>query len=147
MNLSFIQPVGCINDIAKKIIADNQILVTGLSKVCTFQPIPCGTPSRHDHAQTTSCRLRWCAAQCRRRCGVRLSARTCSTISSWRSWANTTTIVVEDEFAAARDILKELRCLRWAAQAQAPPSELVVGMKWRWDGLSAHHRPPWAAST
>mgnify|MGYP000665356736 CR=1 FL=1 len=90
-----IPTVGCVNDIAKKIVADNQDLVTGsIEGLYTFtHPFGC-SQTGHDHAQTRKLLAAlvrtpmlppfWCCIW---------AARTCSTISSWKSWASTTTTV------------------------------------------------------
>ena len=89
-----IPTVGCVNDIAKKMVNDNQDLVTGsIEGLYTFtHPFGC-SQTGHDHAQTPQAAGRrwsatpmpplfWCCIW---------AAKTCSTISSWKSWASMTT--------------------------------------------------------
>ena len=88
-----IPTVGCVNDIAKKMVAAIRIWSPAPSRVCTPSPIPSAAarPATTTH-RPASCWLRWCATPMPPPfwCCI-WAARICSTISSWRSWASTTT--------------------------------------------------------
>ena len=89
-----IPTVGCVNDIAKKMVADNQDLVTGsIEGLYTFtHPFGC-SQTGHDHAQTRKLLAALVAPpQCRCRSGAASGLREpASMTSSWKSWASTTT--------------------------------------------------------
>ena len=136
-----IPTVGCVNDIAKKMVADNRSRHRFHRGSVHLHPSLRLQPIGHDHAQTRKLLaalvrhpnaplLFWCCIW---------AARTCSTISSWEELGEydhdrvkflTLGRDVEDELAAACDILKELAA--YAGQFKREPipvSELVVGMK------------------
>lgn len=88
-----IPTVGCVNDIAKKMVADNQDLVTGTIEGLYTSPTPSAAArpvmtmrrpaSCWPLSSATPMPLPfWCCIW---------AARTCSTTSSWKSWASMTT--------------------------------------------------------
>ena len=143
-----IPTVGCVNDIAKKIVADNQDLVTGsIEGLYTFtHPFGC-SQTGHDHAQTR--KLLAALVRHPNAAAVLVLSLGCENLTHEQFLTELgdydhdrvkflTCQDVEDEFAAARDILKELAA--YAGQFQREPipvSDLVVGMKCGGsDGLS-----------
>ena len=143
-----IPTVGCVNDIAKKMVADNQDLVTGtIEGLYTFtHPFGC-SQTGHDHAQTR--KLLAALVRHPNAAAVLVLHLGCENLQHDQFVEELgeydhdrvkflTCQDVDDEFAAARDILKELAA--YAGQFQREPipvSELVVGMKCGGsDGLS-----------
>ena len=140
--------VGCVNENAKKMVQDNQDLVTGsIDGLYTF-PHPFGcSQTGHDHAQTR--KLLAALVRHPNAAGVLVLHLGCENIQPDQFKAElgeydpdrVKFLVcqdVEDEFAAARKLLEELA--EYARQFQREPipvSELVVGMKCGGsDGLS-----------
>lgn len=88
-----IPTVGCVNDIAKKMVADTRIWSPAASRACIPLPIrlaaarPATTMPR-----PVSCWPRWSATPMPLLfwCCI-WAAKTCSTTSSWKSWASMTT--------------------------------------------------------
>lgn len=143
-----IPTVGCVNDIAKKIVNDNQDLVTGtIEGLYTFtHPFGC-SQTGHDHAQTR--KLLAALARHPNAAAVLVLHLGCENLQHDQFVEELgeydhdrvkflTCQDVDDEFSAARDILKELAA--YAGQFKREPipvSELVVGMKCGGsDGLS-----------
>ena len=134
-----IPTVGCVNDIAKKIVADNQDLVTGsIEGLYTFtHPFGC-SQTGHDHAQTR--KLLAALVRHPNAAAVLVLSLGCENLTHEQFLTELgdydhdrvkflTCQDVEDEFAAARDILKELAA--YAGQFQREPipvSDLVVGI-------------------
>ena len=143
-----IPTVGCVNDIAKKMVADNQNLVTGsIEGLYTFtHPFGC-SQTGHDHAQTR--KLLAALVRHPNAAAVLVLHLGCENLQHDQFVEELgeydhdrvkflTCQDVEDEFAAARDILKELAAYAGQFERQPiPVSELVVGMKCGGsDGLS-----------
>ena len=143
-----IPTVGCVNDIAKKMVADNQDLVTGsIEGLYTFtHPFGC-SQTGHDHAQTR--KLLAALVRHPNAAAVLVLHLGCENLQHDQFVEELgeydhdrvkflTCQDVEDEFAAARDILKELAAYAGQFKRQPiPVSELVVGMKCGGsDGLS-----------
>ena len=143
-----IPTVGCVNDIAKKMVADNQDLVTGtIEGLYTFtHPFGC-SQTGHDHAQTR--KLLAALVRHPNAAAVLVLHLGCENLQHDQFVEELgeydhdrvkflTCQDVDDEFTAARDILKELAA--YAGQFKREPipvSELVVGMKCGGsDGLS-----------
>ena len=143
-----IPTVGCVNDIAKKIVADNQDLVTGsIEGLYTFtHPFGC-SQTGHDHAQTR--KLLAALVRHPNAAAVLVLHLGCENLQHDQFVEELgeydhdrvkflTCQDVDDEFTAARDILKELAA--YAGQFKREPipvSDLVVGMKCGGsDGLS-----------
>ena len=143
-----IPTVGCVNDIAKKIVADNQDLVTGsIEGLYTFtHPFGC-SQTGHDHAQTR--KLLAALVRHPNAAAVLVLHLGCENLQHDQFVEELgeydhdrvkflTCQDVDDEFTAARGILKELAA--YAGQFKREPipvSELVVGMKCGGsDGLS-----------
>ena len=143
-----IPTVGCVNDIARKLVADNQDLVTGsIDGLYTFtHPFGC-SQTGEDHAQT---RKLLAALTRHPNAGAVLVLQLgCENLTHEQFVAELgdfdpdrvkflTCQAVEDEFAACRTLLEE--CAAFAGQFQReeiPASELVIGMKCGGsDGLS-----------
>ena len=135
-----IPTVGCVNDIAKKMVADNQDLVTGsIEGLYTFtHPFGC-SQTGHDHAQTRN--LLPSLVRHPNAAAVLVLHLGCENLQHDQFVEELgeydhdrvkflTCQDVEDEFAAARDILKELAAYAGQFERQPiPVSELVVGMK------------------
>ena len=135
-----IPTVGCVNDIAKKIVADNQDLVTGsIEGLYTFtHPFGC-SQTGHDHAQTR--KLLAALVRHPNAAAVLVLHLGCENLQHDQFVEELgeydhdrvkflTCQEVDDEFTAARDILKELAA--YAGQFKREPipvSDLVVGMK------------------
>ena len=135
-----IPTVGCVNDIAKKMVADNQDLVTGsIEGLYTFtHPFGC-SQTGHDHAQTR--KLLAALVRHPNAAAVLVLHLGCENLQHDQFVEELgeydhdrvkflTCQDVDDEFTAARDILKELAA--YAGQFQREPipvSDLVVGMK------------------
>ena len=150
--------VGCVNENAKKMVQDNQDLVTGsIEGLYTF-PHPFGcSQTGHDHAQTR--KLLAALVRHPNAAGVLVLHLGCENIQPDQFKEElgpydpdrVKFLVcqdVEDEFAAARKLLEELAdYARQFERQPIPVSELVVGMKCGGsDGLSGitrqpHHRP------
>ena len=143
-----IPTVGCVNDIAKKMVADNQDLVTGtVEGLYTFtHPFGC-SQTGHDHAQTR--KLLAALTRHPNAGAVLVLSLGCENLTHEQFLAELgeydpdrvkflTCQEVEDEFAAGRKLLEE--CAAFAGQFHRQPipvSELVVGMKCGGsDGLS-----------
>ncbi len=143
-----IPAVGCVNDVAKRICAQNQHLVTGEIEGLYAFPHPYGcSQTGHDHAQTR--KLLAALAKHPNAAGVLVLHLGCENLQHDQFVAELgdydknrirfiTCQDVEDEFAAGAQTLAEL-----AAQAaqfsreEIPVSELIVGMKCGGsDGLS-----------
>ena len=143
-----IPTVGCVNDIAKKIVNDNQDLVTGTIEGLYTFPHPFGcSQTGHDHAQTR--KLLAALVRHPNAAAVLVLHLGCENLQHDQFVEELgeydhdrvkflTCQDVDDEFSAARDILKELAA--YAGQFKREPipvSELVVGMKCGGsDGLS-----------
>ena len=135
-----IPTVGCVNDIAKKIVADNQDLVTGsIEGLYTFtHPFGC-SQTGHDHAQTR--KLLAALVRHPNAAAVLVLHLGCENLQHDQFVEELgeydhdrvkflTCQEVDDEFTAARDILKELAAYAGQFERQPiPVSELVVGMK------------------
>ena len=143
-----IPTVGCVNDIAKKMVNDNQDLVTGsIEGLYTFtHPFGC-SQTGHDHAQTR--KLLAALVRHPNAAAVLVLHLGCENLQHDQFVEELgeydhdrvkflTCQDVDDEFTAAREILKELAA--YAGQFKREPipvSELVVGMKCGGsDGLS-----------
>ena len=151
--------VGCVNENAKKMVQDNQDLVTGsIDGLYTF-PHPFGcSQTGHDHAQTR--KLLAALVRHPNAAGVLVLHLGCENIQPDQFKAELGEYdpdrvkflvcqEVEDEFAAARKLLEELAAYaRQFEREPIPVSELVVGMKCGGsDGLSGiTANPPSAAS-
>ena len=140
--------VGCVNENAKKMVQDNQDLVTGsIDGLYTF-PHPFGcSQTGHDHAQTR--KLLAALVRHPNAAGVLVLHLGCENIQPDQFKAELGEYdpdrvkflvcqEVEDEFAAARKLLEELAdYARQFKREPIPVSELVVGMKCGGsDGLS-----------
>jgi len=143
-----IPTVGCVNDIAKKLVADNQDLVTGsIDGLYTFtHPFGC-SQTGEDHAQTR--KLLAALTRHPNAGAVLILQLGCENLTHEQFVAELgdfdsdrvkflTCQAVEDEFAACRTLLEE--CAAFAGQfrrEEIPASELVIGMKCGGsDGLS-----------
>ena len=143
-----IPTVGCVNDIAKKLVADNQDLVTGsIDGLYTFtHPYGC-SQTGEDHAQTR--KLLAALVRHPNAAAVLVLSLGCENLTHEQFLAELgeydpervkflTCQEVSDEFAAGRKLLEE--CAAYAGQFHRQPvsvSKLVVGMKCGGsDGLS-----------
>ena len=143
-----IPTVGCVNDVAKKIVKDNQSLVQGsIDGLYTF-PHPFGcSQTGHDHAQTR--KLLASLVRHPNAGAVLVVSLGCENLTHeqfLKELGEYDTDRVkflicqeaEDEFAEAERLLKE--CVRYASvfvREPIPVSELVIGMKCGGsDGLS-----------
>ena len=143
-----IPTVGCVNDIAKKMVRDNQDLVKGtIDGLYTF-PHPFGcSQTGADHAQTR--KLLAALVRHPNAAAVLVLGLGCENLTHEQFLAELgdydhdrvkflTCQEVDDEFEAGRKLLEE--CSAYAAQFEREPipvSELVVGMKCGGsDGLS-----------
>lgn len=143
-----IPTVGCVNDIAKKIVKDNQELVSGtIDGLYTFtHPFGC-SQTGHDHAQTR--KLLAALVRHPNAAAVLVVGLGCENLTHEQFLEELgdydhdrvkflTCQEVEDEFAEAAKLLKE--CAAYASQFKREPipvSELVIGMKCGGsDGLS-----------
>lgn len=143
-----IPTVGCVNDVAKKIVRDNQDLVTGtIDGMYTF-PHPFGcSQTGHDHAQTR--KLLAALVRHPNAAAVLVVGLGCENLTHEQFLEELgdydpdrvkflTCQEVEDEFAEARKLLTE--CAEYASRFDREPipvSELVIGMKCGGsDGLS-----------
>ena len=143
-----IPTVGCVNDIAKKLVADNQDLVSGsIDGLYTFtHPFGC-SQTGEDHAQT---RKLLAALTRHPNAGAVLVLQLgCENLTHEQFVAELgdfepnrvkflTCQAVEDEFAACRTLLEECAAFAGSFQREEiPASELVIGMKCGGsDGLS-----------
>ena len=143
-----IPTVGCVNDVAKKMVRDNQDLVTGsIDGLYTF-PHPYGcSQTGADHAQTR--KLLAALARHPNAGAVLVLSLGCENLQHDQFLAELgaydedrikflTCQDVEDEFSAGRELLEQ--CADYAAQftrQSIPVSDLVIGMKCGGsDGLS-----------
>jgi len=143
-----IPTVGCVNDIAKKMVADNQDLVKGsIDGLYTFtHPFGC-SQTGEDHAQTR--KLLAALVRHPNAAAVLVLSLGCENLTHEQFLAELgdydadrvkflTTQDVEDEFEAGRSILEELAA--YAGQFEREPisvDKLVIGMKCGGsDGLS-----------
>ncbi|MBR4445642.1 MAG: altronate dehydratase [Solobacterium sp.] len=143
-----IPTVGCVNDIAKTMVRENQDLVTGsIDGLYTFtHPFGC-SQTGHDHAQTR--KLLAALTRHPNAGAVLVLSLGCENLTHEQFLAELgdydpdrvkflTCQHVEDEFEAGRKLLEE--CAAFASQfkrEEIPASELVVGMKCGGsDGLS-----------
>ncbi len=143
-----IPTVGCVNDVAKALVRENQDLVTGsIDGLYTF-PHPFGcSQTGHDHAQTR--KLLAALARHPNAGAVLVLSLGCENLTHEQFLAELgeydpervqflTCQQVEDELEAGRELLK--KCAAYAARFHREPipaSELVVGMKCGGsDGLS-----------
>lgn len=143
-----IPTVGCVNDIAKKMVADNQDLVKGsIDGLYTFtHPFGC-SQTGEDHAQTR--KLLAALVRHPNAAAVLVLSLGCENLTHEQFLAELgdfdkdrvkflTTQEVEDEFEAGRKLLEE--CAEYAGQFKREPisvSKLVIGMKCGGsDGLS-----------
>ncbi len=143
-----IPTVGCVNDIAKKMVADNQNLVSGtVDGLHAFtHPFGC-SQTGHDHAQTR--KLLASLVRHPNAAAVLVLSLGCENLTQEQFKAELGTYdpdrvkflicqEVEDEFSAGRALLEE--CADYARQynrQSIPVSELIVGMKCGGsDGLS-----------
>lgn len=143
-----IPTVGCVNDVAKKIVRDNQDLVTGtIDGMYTF-PHPFGcSQTGHDHAQTR--KLLAALVRHPNAAAVLVVGLGCENLTHEQFLEELgdfdpdrvkflTCQEVEDEFEEARKLLTE--CAAYASRFDREPipvSELVIGMKCGGsDGLS-----------
>ena len=140
--------VGCVNENAKKMVQDNQDLVTGsIDGLYTFtHPFGC-SQTGHDHAQTR--KLLAALVRHPNAAAVLVLSLGCENLTHEQFLEELgdydhdrvrflTCQEVEDELAAGREILKELADYAGRFRRQPiPVSELVVGMKCGGsDGLS-----------
>lgn len=143
-----IPTVGCVNDIAKKMVQDNQDLVSGsIEGLYTFtHPFGC-SQTGHDHAQTR--KLLAALVRHPNAAAVLVLHLGCENLQHDQFVAELgdydsdrvkflTCQDVEDEFAAGRQLLEQLAAYAGQFHREAiPVSELVVGMKCGGsDGLS-----------
>ena len=143
-----IPTVGCVNDIAKTLVKDNQDLVTGsIDGLYTFtHPFGC-SQTGEDHAQTR--KLLAALARHPNAAAVLVLHLGCENLTHGQFVAELgeydenrvkflTCQNVEDEFAAARELLEQLAAYAGSFQREEiSASELVIGMKCGGsDGLS-----------
>jgi len=143
-----IPTVGCVNDVAKKMVADNQDLVTGsIDGLYTFtHPFGC-SQTGHDHAQTR--KLLAALVRHPNAAAVLVLHLGCENLQHDQFVEELgdydpdrvkflTCQEVDDEFAAGRELLTQLAgYARQFTRQPIPVSELVVGMKCGGsDGLS-----------
>ena len=143
-----IPTVGCVNDVAKALVKENQDLVTGsIDGLYTFtHPFGC-SQTGEDHAQT---RKLLAALTRHPNAGAVLVLQLgCENLTHEQFVAELgeydadrvkflTCQQVEDEYAAARELLEQLAAFAGSFQREEiPASELVIGMKCGGsDGLS-----------
>lgn len=149
-----IPTVGCVNDIAKKMVRDNQDLVKGtIDGLYTF-PHPFGcSQTGADHAQTR--KLLAALVRHPNAAAVLVLGLGCENLTHEQFLEELgdydhdrvkflTCQEVDDEFEAGRKLLEE--CSAYAAQFEREPipvSELVVGMKCGGSERTfRHHRKP-----
>ena len=143
-----IPTVGCVNVVAKKLVKDNQDLVTGSVEGLYAFPHPFGcSQTGADHAQTR--KLLAALTRHPNAGGVLVLSLGCENLTHEQFLAELgnydekrvkflTCQQVEDEFSAARVLLEELADYAGKASREPiPASELVIGMKCGGsDGLS-----------
>ena len=143
-----IPTVGCVNDVAKALVQENQDLVTGSIDGLYAYTHPFGcSQTGHDHAQTR--KLLASLAKHPNAGAVLVLELGCENLTHEQFLAELgefdadrvkflTCQQVDDELEAGRELLKE--CAAYAAQfsrEEIPASELVIGMKCGGsDGLS-----------
>ena len=143
-----IPTVGCVNDVAKALVQENQDLVTGSIEGLYAYTHPFGcSQTGHDHAQTR--KLLASLAKHPNAGAVLVLELGCENLTHEQFLAELgeydadrvkflTCQQVDDELEAGRELLKE--CAAYAAQfsrEEIPASELVIGMKCGGsDGLS-----------
>ena len=143
-----IPTVGCVNDVAKKMVKDNQDLVSGTIDGLYSFPHPFGcSQTGADHAQTR--KLLAALVRHPNAAAVLVLSLGCENLTHEQFLEELgeydkdrvkflTCQEVEDEFAEGRNLLKQ--CAAYAAQFHREPipvSELVIGMKCGGsDGLS-----------
>ena len=143
-----IPTVGCVNDVAKALVKENQDLVTGsIDGLYTFtHPFGC-SQTGEDHAQTR--KLLAALTRHPNAAAVLVLQLGCENLTHEQFLAELgeydenrvkflTCQQVEDEYAAAREILEQLAAFAGSFQREEiPASELVIGMKCGGsDGLS-----------
>ena len=143
-----IPTVGCVNDIAKALVKENQDLVTGsIDGLYTFtHPFGC-SQTGEDHAQTR--KLLAALARHPNAAAVLVLQLGCENLTHGQFVAELgeydenrvkflTCQAVEDEHEAARELLEQLAAFAGQFQREEiPASELVIGMKCGGsDGLS-----------
>ena len=143
-----IPTVGCVNDVAKALVKENQDLVTGtIDGLYTFtHPFGC-SQTGEDHAQTR--KLLAALTRHPNAAAVLVLQLGCENLTHEQFVAELgeydenrvkflTCQQVEDEYAAAREILVELAAFAGQFEREEiPASELVIGMKCGGsDGLS-----------
>ena len=143
-----IPTVGCVNDVAKKLVRDNQDLVTGnIEGLYTFtHPFGC-SQTGHDHAQTR--KLLASLVRHPNAAAVLVLGLGCENLTHEQFLAELgeydedrvkflTCQQVDDEFAEGRKILEQLaQYAQQFSREPIPASELVIGMKCGGsDGLS-----------
>ena len=143
-----IPTVGCVNDIAKALVKENQDLVTGsIEGLYTFtHPFGC-SQTGEDHAQTR--KLLAALARHPNAAAVLVLQLGCENLTHGQFVAELgaydenrvkflTCQNVEDEFTAARELLEQLAAYAGSfRREEIPASELVIGMKCGGsDGLS-----------
>ncbi len=143
-----IPTVGCVNDVAKALVRENQELVAGtIDGLYTF-PHPFGcSQTGADHAQTR--KLLAALARHPNAGAVLVLSLGCENLTHEQFVAELgdfdpnrvkflTCQACEDEFAAGRDLLEELAAFAGQfSREELPASELIVGMKCGGsDGLS-----------
>ncbi len=143
-----IPTVGCVNDVAKALVKENQDLVTGtIEGLHTFtHPFGC-SQTGEDHAQTR--KLLAALTRHPNAAAVLVLQLGCENLTHEQFVAELgeydenrvkflTCQQVEDEYAAAREILEQLAAFAGSFQREEiPASELVIGMKCGGsDGLS-----------
>lgn len=143
-----IPTVGCVNDVAKKLVHDNQdLLKAPIDGIYTFpHPFGCSQTGK-DHAQTR--KLLASLVRHPNAAAVLVLSLGCENLTKEQFMEELgeyekervkflTCQEVEDEFAKGRELLQE--CVEYAAQFEReaiPVSELVIGMKCGGsDGLS-----------
>ena len=146
--LWIIPTVGCVNDVAKALVRENQDLVTGsIEGLYTFtHPFGC-SQTGEDHAQTR--KLLAALTRHPNAGAVLVLSLGCENLTHEQFVAELgeydpnrvkflTCQAVEDEYEAARAILEELAAFAGSFQREEiPASELVIGMKCGGsDGLS-----------
>ena len=149
-----IPTVGCVNDIAKKIVADNQDLVTGsIEGLYTFtHPFGC-SQTGHDHAQTR--KLLAALVRHPNAAAVLVLHLGCENLQHDQFVEELgeydhdrvkflTCQDVDDEFTAARGILKELAAYAGRFKREPIPGERAGGRHEvrRLGRLVRHHRQP-----
>ena len=143
-----IPTVGCVNDVAKALVKENQDLVTGtIDGLYTFtHPFGC-SQTGEDHAQTR--KLLAALTRHPNAAAVLVLQLGCENLTHEQFLAELgeydenrvkflTCQAVEDEYASARELLEQLAAFAGSFEREdIPASELVIGMKCGGsDGLS-----------